>query len=85
MDFVDSATGTGGHHAETDVGNQKTQAGVAEMKSGGTTTAAAQPQAGTQATATNAGAAPPLPARTGVTTESNGPVATGSSTGVASQ
>ncbi|KAH9923828.1 uncharacterized protein B0H18DRAFT_1013548 [Fomitopsis serialis] len=37
MDFVDSATGTGGHHAETDVGDAKMRQGVAQTRQPATT------------------------------------------------
>ncbi|KAI0077508.1 hypothetical protein K474DRAFT_1661597 [Panus rudis PR-1116 ss-1] len=38
MDFVDSATGTGGAHPETQVGARKAEQGVAQMESKPTTT-----------------------------------------------
>jgi len=88
MDFVDSATGTGGHHAETDMGNQKTQAGMAEMRGSGTsgTLGTAPQSAATSGTGTTAvagstastGPAPALPARGGVT-NGTGPVTDNSS------
>ncbi|KAI0916524.1 hypothetical protein AcV5_002993 [Taiwanofungus camphoratus] len=73
MDFVDSATGTGGHHTETDVGAQKTRAGIAEVKGSAyadNTSTSAAPTG--QATATST-APPPLPARgeTGANSASN--------------
>ncbi|KAL1938698.1 hypothetical protein VTO73DRAFT_11301 [Trametes versicolor] len=66
MDFVDNATGTGGHHAETDVGRAQTERGINRMETGHpTNTTTTNPSA----TST---AAPPLPARhqaTGVQTD----------------
>ncbi|KAI8973071.1 hypothetical protein BD414DRAFT_499021 [Trametes punicea] len=34
MDFVDSATGTGGRHTETDVGRVQTEQGINRMEAG---------------------------------------------------
>ncbi|KZT71105.1 hypothetical protein DAEQUDRAFT_137491 [Daedalea quercina L-15889] len=56
LDFADSATGTGGHHAETDVGEAKMQQGVAQTRQPATsTTTAAAPTTTTNA---NTAAAP---------------------------
>ncbi|KAF9811514.1 hypothetical protein IEO21_06565 [Rhodonia placenta] len=79
MDFADSATGTGGHHTETDVGAQKTQTGIAEMKGSGTAGTAPQ-TAGARGTATTTGSAPPLPARGGAGIHSNNAATTAGST-----
>lgn len=58
LDFVDSATGTGGHHAETDVGDAKMRQGIADTRqraptSASTATGSAQ-AAGAQPTSTSA-------------------------------
>ncbi|CCM05315.1 uncharacterized protein FIBRA_07529 [Fibroporia radiculosa] len=66
MDFIDAATGTDGHHAETDIGIQKTHAGMAEIR--GNTSAPVETTL-PRATATTS-AAPPLPARSGIPTSS---------------
>ncbi|KAI0367344.1 hypothetical protein BV20DRAFT_970779 [Pilatotrama ljubarskyi] len=60
MDFVDSATGTGGRHTETDIGRQKTEQGINRVETGsaGTTTGTSTTQPTTTSTA-----APPLPPR----------------------
>ncbi|KZT07674.1 uncharacterized protein LAESUDRAFT_811930 [Laetiporus sulphureus 93-53] len=58
MDFVDSATGSDGHHAETDIGKQKMQEGLAELRGD----PKAVPATGTQATDTKTTPLPP-PAR----------------------
>ncbi|EMD32345.1 hypothetical protein CERSUDRAFT_118718 [Gelatoporia subvermispora B] len=64
MDFVDTLTGSGGKHAETDVGTRETKEGVARMKGVNPGNAASgvvgQESVGTQPTTT---AAPPLPER----------------------
>ncbi|EPS98128.1 hypothetical protein FOMPIDRAFT_1051710 [Fomitopsis schrenkii] len=56
LDFVDSATGTGGHHAETDVGDAKMRQGIADTRQRAPTAAstAAGPAAGAQPTSTSA-------------------------------
>jgi len=51
MDFVDSATGTGGHHAETDVGDAKMRQGVAQTRQPATTGTATTTAAPTSTTA----------------------------------
>ncbi|KAI0329360.1 hypothetical protein GY45DRAFT_1280018 [Cubamyces sp. BRFM 1775] len=74
MDFVDSATGTGGRHTETDVGRVQTEQGINRMEAGpNAPPTSAQP---TAATTTNS-VAPPLPSRNNNqsgTLETNGAV-----------
>ncbi|PCH37121.1 hypothetical protein WOLCODRAFT_28928 [Wolfiporia cocos MD-104 SS10] len=78
MDFVDSATGTGGHHAETDVGTAKTQAGMAEMRSNGPGTAGTAPlNVNTQQTGTTSTAAAPTAGAVPTTGTAPGAAATG--------
>ncbi|KAJ8487362.1 hypothetical protein ONZ51_g4209 [Trametes cubensis] len=74
MDFVDSATGTGGRHTETDVGRVQTEQGINRMEAG--TNAPPTSSQPTTATSTSS-AAPPLPSRNnhqGGTLEANGAV-----------
>jgi len=69
MDFVDTLTGTGGRHTETDAGAQQTNAGLARVKGATSGDAASgavgEETVGAQPTAT---AAPPLPERRNVHT-----------------
>ncbi|KAH9837986.1 uncharacterized protein C8Q71DRAFT_755474 [Rhodofomes roseus] len=65
LDFVDSATGTGGHHAETDIGDAKMRQGAAQTK---------QPTSGTAAGTTTA-TAPAATAGTGTNTTTAAPTA----------
>ncbi|KAH9846884.1 hypothetical protein C2E23DRAFT_697441, partial [Lenzites betulinus] len=85
MDFVDSATGTGGRHAESDIGRQQTEQGINRMHTGRNApvagTAAENPAASATSTST---APPPLPARnldqgqnTSVGVQTDGPGAGG--------
>ncbi|KAI0653839.1 hypothetical protein C8Q70DRAFT_1142866 [Cubamyces menziesii] len=77
MDFVDSATGTGGRHTETDVGRVQTEQGINRMETG--TNAPPTSSQPTTATSTSS-AAPPLPSRNnhqGGTLEANGAVVGG--------
>ncbi|KZT06723.1 uncharacterized protein LAESUDRAFT_749928 [Laetiporus sulphureus 93-53] len=70
MDFADTATGTDrhAHHAETDIGHQKTEEGVAQMRGGHQ----AISTDGTRTTDTTT-AAPPLPARSTDATHTGSP------------
>ena len=43
LDFVDSATGTGAHHAETDIGDAKMRHGIAETRQPAPTAASTEP------------------------------------------
>ena len=74
LDFADSATGTGGHHAETDVGKAKMQRGVAQTQQPATSTTTAAAPTTTNATtaAPAAGAQPTTTAATNGQTGSAG-------------
>lgn len=56
LDFADSATGTGGHHIESDIGDAKMRQGTVQTRQPTTTAAptAAGPAAGAQPTSTGA-------------------------------
>ena len=56
LDFVDSATGTGGHHAVADVGDAKMRQGIADTRRPVTTatSTASDPTTGIQPTSATA-------------------------------